>query len=152
MIYILFIIGIIICVYGRRLIKKEIRVHGEAFKEVISEQNKDNGEYIKLLTINTELKNQLDIIENNLNIILKETKGIKQINFNEKVQKRGSAELITKKESESLYKEKSNHPNYNEAANRIEKMAGENKSIEEMATELGMGKGEVLLLKRLLTK
>lgn len=129
MIYILFIIGVIICIYGWRLIKTEKRVKGETFRDFISEQNNENGEYIKLLSLNIELKNQLNTIEDNLNILLKKTK-----------------------ETENLYKEDTSHPNYNEAANKIEKMTKEKKSVEEMASELGMGKGEVLLLKRLLTK
>lgn len=151
MIYILFIIGIIICIYGWRLMKKESKVHEEAFKEVMLEQDKDNGEYIKLLTFNTEIKNKLVILEDKLNIVLKETEDIKQIHIKEEVLENDSV-LKTKMEPEGLFKEDANYPNYNEAAIKIEKMTEENKSIEEMASALSMGKGEVLLLKRLLTK
>jgi hypothetical protein len=148
MIYILFIIGIIICFYGWRLIKEESKIHKDAFKEVISEQNKDNADFIKILTINTELKNQLITLEDKLNILLKDTKEIKHLSVNDK--EYGKESELTKNEPESIYKEDDNYPNYNEAANKIKKMTEENKSIEEMASALSIGKGEVLLLKRLL--
>lgn len=151
MIYILFIIGIIICIYGWKLIVQENKVHGEAFKEVIAEQNKDNIEYIKILTLNNQLKNKIDTMEKKLNTILMELKETKQISVKEKVLNK-DAEITTKNEAENINKDEVNYPNYSEAANKIEQMTEENKSIEEMASVLNMGKGEVLLLKRLLTK
>ena len=139
MMYFLFIIGIIICIYGWRLIKNQDRTHKEVFQEMISDQNNNHGEYIKLLSLHAELKNCLELMQQQLNTILEQTSHDALINTQEKEPAR-----TDRKENNFLH--------YNEAASKIAKMLENNKSIEEIASELNMGKGEVLLLKRLLTK
>lgn len=141
MIYFLFIVGVILCVYGWQSMKKQNQkhLHKESFHQAIVDQEDNHGEYIKLLSLYQELKNSLEDMQAQLNTISEQTSPELLLNILEK-----DSEEIDKKEGDSL--------DYAQAADKIEKMSKNNKSIEEMALELNMGKGEVLLLKRLLTK
>lgn len=121
---------------------QEKEIKGQAFREVIIEKERDNPEYIQLLTMSHELKIQLSTIENKLEIMFLHMENIEK----EKGKEQEPQENIEKISQEKF------PPEYREAAKQIEKMTKEEKSIEEIATAVNIGKGEVLFIQKLLEK
>lgn len=142
MIYLLFVIGILCILYGRYLIKKKRELQEETFKEAIVKEEKDNGDYIKLLSTGHELKAQLSIIENKVENVLTQVENL-QGNIKGLKEEKENTEYLSQEQTER---------DYNEIARNIQKMTKQNKSVEEIATTLNMGKGEVLFIRRLLKK
>ncbi|HHY81535.1 MAG TPA: hypothetical protein GX505_02520 [Clostridiales bacterium] len=67
--YLLLSVGIILLIYGGYLLKKENDVN-RSFQELLDEQNRDKGDYVKLLAANLEVKTRLDSLETRLEYIL----------------------------------------------------------------------------------
>lgn len=129
-------------IYGWKSMGKEKEVQGQAFRNVMIEKERDNPEYIQLLTMNHELKTQLSTIENKLETMLL---------YMENIEKEKEKKQEDQGNIEEIFQEKF-PPEYRHRAEQIEKMTKEDKSLEEIAVALNMGKGEVLFIQRLLEK
>ena len=124
--YFLLVIGLILIFIGGYLLKKENKVKGESFQELLEEQNTDKTEYIKLLAGNQGLKIQLDTIEDKLEHI--------------------SVQL------ELVGKEQYNNTDCGTPAQMIESMESDRRSVEDKRTSLNLRKGEVRFIQDILEK
>lgn len=142
MIYVLLAAGIILILTGIKL--KDIEKHrrSEAFREVISVQERDNSEYIKLMAINQELLSRVGFIENKTEDIANNLAAIQ----------RSVENILSMPAGSSNGREQGEAQAYSDAVYKIDKMMKSNMSVDEIATSLNMGKGEVLLIQRLLQK
>lgn len=139
MLYFLIATGMILIFFGGYLIKKENKEHGEIFQEIMEEQQKDNDGYIKLFALNYEMKDRLLSVEDKLDHILDRMEHVQQSQPN-------------KPEYRATPVRQDSTPDYEAAAIKIREMTDKNMSVEEMAAALNIGKGEVLLIQKLLEK
>lgn len=140
MIYILLVIGIVIILFGWHLTKKQEIEQQGLFKEVLVQEKDHNQEYIKLQVLLYDLKDQISSIEDKLDKNLMIDKGNTE------------DEVVDDLKQESIQKEnkKDVSSDYNIILDEVKEMIKENKTVEEMAAHLNLGKGEVILLKNLL--
>lgn len=146
MIYLLLVIGILCILYGWQPIKKKRTLQEETFREIIVKEEKGNGDYIKLLSTNHELKAQLSIIEDKIEDVLTQIENLQGTIKGLKEEKENKKENMEQVSQEQLEKD------YGKIARNIQEMTKQNKSVEKIATTLNMGKGEVLFIRRLLEK
>lgn len=146
MIYLLLVIGILCILYGWQPIKKKRTLQEETFREIIVKEEKGNGDYIKLLSTNHELKAQLSIIEDKIEDVLTQIENLQGTIKGLKEEKENKKENMEQVSQEQLEKD------YGEITRNIQEMTKQNKSVEKIATTLNMGKGEVLFIRRLLEK
>lgn len=142
MIYLLLAIGILCILYGWQSIKKKRKLQEETFKKAIIKEERENGDYIKLLSTNHELKAQLSIIEDKVEEVLVQIENLQGV----------IKGLKEEKENMDKLSQKQPERDYGEIARNIQEMTKQNKSVEEIATTLNMGKGEILFIRRLLEK
>ena len=121
-------VGILLIVWGGYLVRKEKQgEETETFQEVLVEQGREKGDFIRLLAANQDLKERLESVENKLD---------------------GMAVRLEQVRGD----EPKTDPDYGEAAYKIAEMTKKKLSVEEMATSLHMGKGEVLFIQKMLEK
>ena len=142
MIYVLLAIGIILIITGIKLKENETKRRGKAFREVMSVQERDKGEYIKLMALNQELLNRVGFIEQRTEEIINNLALIQHSVGN----------MLSMPDDGSKGREQEEAQDYSDVVSKIDKMMKCNMSVDEIATSLNMGKGEVLLIQRLLQK
>ena len=132
MLYFLMSAGILLILCGGYFIKREKQGEqgkGEDFQAVVEEQEQKNGEFIRLLAANQDLKIRLESVEDKLDGISTRLERPGQIS-----------------------EDKTVGPDYGAAACKIAEMKKKNMSVDDMAAALHMGKGEILFIQRLLEK
>ena len=175
MLYLLLSVGVFLIVCGGYLILREKRTRGMVFREVVKDQDRENGDWIRLLAANQELKTQLETMEKKLDGI---SDRLEQTGQQAKALAKPQAEVLSKPQAEVLPKpqaevlpkpqaevrfsplkgflakpsgkEPSARRDYREAACRIADMRKQNMSVEDMASSLHMEKGEILFIQGLL--
>ena len=160
MLYLLLSAGIFLILCGGYLMLREKRTRGRIFREVVKDQDRENGDWVRLLAANQELKVQLKTVEKKLD-------GISARLDQAERQARPQAEVrsrpvevqpesqtvppkLQKGFSEKPSKGSSVPRDYREAACRIADMRKQNRSVEDMASSLHMEKGEILFIQGLL--
>lgn len=148
MLYALLIIGIVLIAYGLLLIRDEKQRRGETFKEIIVEKEKDDSQYISLLASNQELTKKVNSIDTRMAEVLTGFVDIQDMLG------RADQESHTKVDQESHTKADDANINmeYGQLAQKIKRMLRANMAVDEIATDLNIGKGEVLLIQKLLEK
>ncbi|HZK34592.1 MAG TPA: hypothetical protein VFD33_04710 [Bacillota bacterium] len=149
MLYALIIIGIVLIAYGLLLIRDEKQRRGETFKEIIVEKEKDDSQYISLLVSNQELAKKVNSIDTRMAEVLTGFVDIQDMLG------RADQESHTKVDQESHTKaddDANTNMEYGQLAQKIKRMLRANMDVDEIATDLNIGKGEVLLIQKLLEK
>ena len=66
MLYLLLSVGVFLILCGGYLILREKRARGRIFREVVKDQDRENGDWIRLLAASQELKVQMETVEKKL--------------------------------------------------------------------------------------
>ncbi|SJZ52457.1 DUF6115 domain-containing protein [Garciella nitratireducens] len=149
MLYFLLFLGILLIFYGKRSIKRKEEVSGEAFQEILlEEQGKDR----KALLINYELKTQLLTIQDHLEWLISKIEDLEEEIKEIKQEKRRIMEGNEKTIEKVSHKKSKSNDEQAQIMEKILKLTKEDKSIEEIASILHIGKGEVLFIQNLLKK
>ena len=152
MLYLLLSAGIFLIVCGGYLMLREKRTRGRIFREVVKDQDRENGDWVRLLAANQELKVQLKTVEKKLDGISARLDQAEVRSRPVEVQPESQTvpPKLQKGFSEKPAKGSSVPTDYREAACRIADMRKQNRSVEDMASSLHMEKGEILFIQGLL--
>ncbi len=101
MLYLLLSVGVFLIVCGGYLILREKRTRGMVFREVVKDQDRENGDWIRLLAANQELKTQLETMEKKLDGI---SDRLEQTGQQAKALAKPQAEVLSKPQAEVLPK------------------------------------------------
>ena len=101
MLYLLLSVGVFLIVCGGYLILREKRTRGMVFREVVKDQDRENGDWIRLLAANQELKEQMETVEKKLDGI---SDRLEQTGQQAKALAKPQAEVLSKPQAEVLSK------------------------------------------------
>lgn len=141
MVYILLVIGLSLVFLGLYMIQEEKKTRSRTFKDFVVAEERDNSDYINLLASNQDLIRKVNNLDKRLGQLQEGCEDIREI-----------LGLLSEESPTVENGEKETDIVYGDLEKRVEKMLRANMTVDEIATALNIGKGEVLLLKNLLVK
>lgn len=159
-IYILLILGIAMTFGGYMIHRRQIQLHKESFQEMVQQEQEENSQHIEYKALYQEIISKLSNLEDKMGQVMDK---IEHMNIQDIPPIQGPEGKKAIEEPEDMgEKEKVNLPQekkfytlpkaYQESIDKIRELKEKDYTIEEIATSLDMGKGEVLFLQNLLKK